>query len=131
MLEARSLEKELVHQSVDDSNICDTIDARALGLTAVREGIMRWAWGSVHAWWRMALHVAWHTWLTCLLLWRRGQTRPTLITSHDTLEQIRRAMPYRWRWLLRWAYVRTLWWASSLLELVSEACDLVFIPVLG
>jgi hypothetical protein len=104
-----------------------TVDARPLRLT-VSEQILRWSGRCIHARWSMAWHVPWHTWLPGLLLWRRSQARTTLpAASHNSLEEIRWTVTNGWWRLVRWAYVRTLRRASSLLEFMSETCDFVLI----
>jgi hypothetical protein len=72
-----------------------------------------------------------HAWLALLLLWRWCETLTTSATSHDTLEKIGWAMTDGRRSRLRRRPMRTLRWATSLLELVAEAGNLLFVPAMG
>ena len=119
----RSLHATSVNALAFSRLLLRTVHARSLRL-GVSEWIVRWPRRCIHAWRSMRV---W-SWLATLLLKWRSQARSTVpTTSHDALEQIRRAVSYRGRRLLRRAYMRTLGCTSSRLEFAPEAVDFVFV----
>ena len=104
-----------------------TIDARRLCLW-VRERIMRRSCWLVQTGGSLCLHVSWHAWLPLLFLRGRSETSTLPATSHDALEEVRRAVADAGWGRLRWSAMLALRWSSSRFQLAVQTGDFFLIP---